>query len=146
MEVLILKKKIIVSIIVIIFFILAIVLLINQNKNTKILIKKITYDYPYKIVIKVNKNGDIYKSKIINELTEEGQPKDNFSKVGAISKEDLIAIENIINEMKEETKKSSNFSEDYGLAINIGENSLYGCEYFSQENVDTLNSIMQKYE
>lgn len=140
------KKKIIVSIIVIIFFISAIVLLINQNKNTKILIKKITYDYPYKTVIKVNKNGDIYKSKIIDELTEEGQPKDNFYKVGAISKEDLIAIENIINEMKEETKKSSNFSEDYGLAINIGENLLYGCEYFSQENVDTLNSIMQKYE
>ncbi len=138
------KKKIIVSIIVIIFFILAIVLLINQN--TKILIEKTTYDYPYKTVIKVNKNGDIYVSKIIDELTEEGQPKDNFSKVGVISKEDLIAIENIISEMKEETRKSSNFSENYGIAINIGESSLCGCEYFSQENVDKLNSIMQKYE
>lgn len=138
------KKKIFVSIIVIIFFILAIVLLINQN--TKILIEKTTYDYPYKTVIKVNKNGDIYVSKIIDELTEEGQPKDNFSKVGVISKEDLIAIENIISEMKEETRKSSNFSENYGIAINIGESSLCGCEYFSQENVDKLNSIMQKYE
>ncbi len=141
------KKKIIVSIIVIIiFFILAIVLLININENTNILIEKTTYDYPYKTVIKVNKNGDIYKSRIIDELTEEGLPKDNFSKVGEISKEDLIAIENIINEMKEETKKSSNFSEDYGIAINIGNNSLYRCEYFSQENVDKLNNIIQKYE
>ena len=141
------KKKIIVSIIVIIiFFILAIVLLININENTNILIEKTTYDYPYKTVIKVNKNGDIYKSKIIDELTEEGQPKDDFSKVGAIYKEDLMAIENIINEMKKETKKSSNFSVDYGMAINIGESSLCGCEYFSQENVDKLNSIMQEYE
>lgn len=141
------KKKIIVSIIVIIiFFILAIVLLININENTNILIEKTTYDYPYKTVIKVNKNGDIYKSRIIDELTEEGLPKDNFSKVGEISKEDLIAIENIINEMKEETKKSSNFSEDYGIAINIGNNLLYRCEYFSQENVDKLNNIIQKYE
>lgn len=140
------KKKIIVSIIAIIFFILVIVLLINQNENTKILIEKTAYDYPYKTVIKVNKNGDIYKSRIIDELTEEGLPKDNFSKVGEISKEDLIAIENIINEMKEETKKSSNFSEDYGIAINIGNNSLYRCEYFSQENVDKLNNIIQKYE
>ena len=141
------KKKIIVSIIfIIIFFILAIVLLININENTNILIEKTTYDYPYKTVIKVNKNGDIYKSRIIDELTEEGLPKDNFSKVGEISKEDLIAIENIINEMKEETKKSSNFSEDYGIAINIGNNSLYRCEYFSQENVDKLNNIIQKYE
>ena len=141
------KKKIIVSIIVIIiFFILAIVLLININENTNILIEKTAYDYPYKTVIKVNKNGDIYKSRIIDELTEEGLPKDNFSKVGEISKEDLIAIENIINEMKEETKKSSNFSEDYGIAINIGNNSLYRCEYFSQENVDKLNNIIQKYE
>ena len=141
------KKKIIVSIIVIIiFFILAIVLLIDINENANILIEKTTYDYPYKTVIKVNKNGDIYKSRIIDELTEEGLPKDNFSKVGEISKEDLIAIENIINEMKEETKKSSNFSEDYGIAINIGNNSLYRCEYFSQENVDKLNNIIQKYE
>ena len=141
------KKKIIVSIIVIIiFFILAIVLLININENTNILIEKTTYDYPYKMVIKVNKNGDVYKSKIVDELTKEGAPKDNFSKVGEISKEDLIAIENIINEMKEETKKSSNFSEDYGIAINIGNNSLYRCEYFSQENVDKLNNIIQKYE
>ena len=140
------KKKIIVSIIVIIFLILAIVLLINQNENTKILIEKITYDYPYKTVIKVNKNGEIYKSKIIDELTVEGPAKDNFSKVGDISKNDLISIENIINEMKGETQKSSNFSDDYGIAININESSLYGCKYFSQENVDKLNSIMQKYE
>ena len=136
-----------VSILVIIFFILAIVLLINVNENTnEILVKKTTYEYPYKTVIKVNKNRDIYKSKIIDELTKEGAPKDEFSKVGTISNEDLIAIEDIINEMKEEQKKNLNHSEDYGLAVNIGESSLYGCEYFSQKNVDKLNSIIQKYE
>lgn len=141
------KNKIIVSILVIIFFILAIVLLINANENTnEILAKKTTYEYPYKTVIKVNKNGGIYKSKIIDELTKEGPPKDKFSKVGTITNEDLIAIEEIINEMKEEQKKSSNYSESYGLAVNIGDSSLYGCEYFSQENVDKLNSIIQKYE
>ena len=141
------KNKIIVSILVIIFFILAIVLLINANENTnEILAKKTTYEYPYKTVIKVNKNGGIYKSKIIDELTKEGPPKDKFSKVGTIPNEDLIEIEDIINEMKEEQKKSSNYSENYGLAVNIGDSSLYGCEYFSQENVDKLNSIIQKYE
>ena len=141
------KNKIIVSILVIIFFILAIVLLINANENTnEILAKKTTYEYPYKTVIKLNKNGGIYKSKIIDELTKEGPPKDKFSKVGTIPNEDLIEIEDIINEMKEEQKKSSNYSESYGLAVNIGDSSLYGCEYFSQENVDKLNSIIQKYE
>ncbi len=141
------KNKIIVSILVIIFFILAIVLLINANENTnEFLVKKTTYEYPYKTVIKVNKNGGIYKSKIIDELTKEGAPKDKFSKVGTITNEDLIAIEEIINEMKEEQKKISNYSESYGLAVNIGDSSLYGCEYFSQENVDKLNSIIQKYE
>lgn len=125
---------------------LAIVFLITINRNTKILVKKTTYDYPYKTVIKVTKNGNIYKSKIIDELTEQGAPKDKFSKVGTISKEDLITITNIINEMKEETRKISNFSKNYGIAINIGESSLYGCEYFSQENVDKLNIIIKKYE
>lgn len=141
------KNKIIVSILVIIFFILAIVLLINVNENTnKILVEKTTYEYPYKTVIKINKNGGIYKNTIIDELTKEGPPKDKFSKVGTITNEDLIAIEDIINEMKEEQKKSSNYSESYGLAVNIGDSLLYGCEYFSQENVDKLNSIIQKYE
>lgn len=139
------KNKIIVSILVIIFFILAIVLLINVNTN-KILVEKTTYEYPYKTVIKINKNGGIYKNTIIDELTKEGPPKDKFSKVGTITNEDLIAIEDIINEMKEEQKKSSNYSESYGLAVNIGDSLLYGCEYFSQENVDKLNSIIQKYE
>ncbi len=121
----------------------------NQNIKkdiSKILIEKTTYDYPYKMVIKVNKDGNVYKSKIIDELTKEGAPKDKFSKVGSVSKDDLIEIENIINEMKKETIKQSNYSEDYGMAINIGESSLYGCEFFSQENVDKLNTIIQKYE
>ena len=121
----------------------------NQNIKkdiSKILIENTTYDYPYKMVIKVNKDGNVYKSKIIDELTKEGAPKDKFSKVGSVSKDDLIEIENIINEMKKETIKQSNYSEDYGMAINIGESSLYGCEFFSQENVDKLNTIIQKYE
>ena len=121
----------------------------NQNIKkdiSKILIEKTTYDYPYKMVIKVNRDGNVYKSKIIDELTKEGAPKDKFSKVGSVSKDDLIEIENIINEMKKETIKQSNYSEDYGMAINIGESSLYGCEFFSQENVDKLNTIIQKYE
>ena len=144
------KKKIIVSILVIGFLILAIALLINANENTKenineILVKKITYEYPIKRVIKINKNGAIYKSEIIDELTSEGAPKDKFSKVGIISKEDLITIENIINEMKEEPKKNSNYSENYGIFVNL-EDTLYRFEYFSQENVDKLNGIIQKYE
>ena len=121
----------------------------NQNIKkdiSKILIEIRTYDYPYKMVIKVNKDGNVYKSKIIDELTKEGAPKDKFSKVGSVSKDDIIEIENIINEMKKETIKQSNYSEDYGMAINIGESSLYGCEFFSQENVDKLNTIIQKYE
>lgn len=140
------KKKIIVSILVIVFFILAIALLINANENTnEILVKKITYEGSIKRVIKINKNGAIYKSEIIDELTSKGAPKDKFSKVGIISKEDLITIENIINEMKKEPKKNSNYSENYGIFVNLGE-TLYGCEYFSQENVDKLNGIIQKYE
>ncbi len=123
----------------------------HENQNIKkdirkILIEKTTYDYPYKMVIKVNKNGDVYKSKIVDELTKEGAPKDKFSRDGSVSKDDLIEIENIIDEMKKETRKNSNYSEDYGIAINIGESSLYGCEFFSQENVDKLNTIIQKYE
>lgn len=141
------KKRIIVVLFIILIVIIGIVVvykLIENNEET--LIERTTYEYPYKIVIKVNKNGDIYKSKIIDELTQKGPPKDEFSKVGTISNEDLIAIEDIINEMKEEELKSSKHSEDYGLSVNIGENLLYGCEYFLQEKVNKLNSIMQKYE
>lgn len=145
-EKIIMKKKIIIFVLSIIFLILMIVLLINTSKSTnETLIVKTTYNYPYKITIKINNNANIYKSKMMDELTIEGAPKDNFSKVGTISKDDISTIKNIINEMKKETLKNANFSKGYGLAINIGNGQLYECEYFSQENVDKLNAIIEKY-
>lgn len=145
------KRKIIIISLVVIFLILAIVLLMNLNKNSKkdineILVQKKNYNYPYLTVIEIDMNGDILRSKIIDELTLEGKPQHNFSKIGTTSEEELIKIKNIIEEMKKETLKSSNFSENYGISVNIGEDTLYGGEYFSQEDVDKLNAIIQKYE
>lgn len=140
------RKRVIIAVIIGIIIILTIILIININKNTeKILIRKTIYNYPNKTTIQIRDNGNIYTSTIIDELTIEGPPKDKFVKTGTISKDDINIIKTIINEMKKETIKNTNFSESYGLSINIGKELLYGGEYFSQESVNKLNEIIQKY-
>lgn len=119
-------------------------IIILENNNT--LLNKTTYHYPYKEVIKIEKNGKIYKSKTIDERTEEGAPKDKFTYTNNLSNKDLEEIKRIINQMKKEEKKRKNFSESYGIAVNLGEDLLYDCEYFNQEEVDKLNLIIKKYE
>lgn len=143
------KKKIMIFTIIILVLIVVLLIFINKRNtisNSKILITKINYQYPYKTVIKVDKHANIYKSKIVDELTADGAPKDNFSKIGTMSQEDFRIIQNIIDAMKKEQIKETDFSESYGIAINLGEDTLYSCAYFTQENVNKLNSILQKYE
>ena len=60
--------------------------------------------------------------------------------------DDLEEIKSIIDQMKTEERKKDKFSENYGIAVNLGEDKFYGCEYFMQEEVDKLNSIIKKYE
>ena len=118
------KKIIIICIIIAIVGIVGIIAL--NNKSNIILLNKTIYNYPYKEVIKIEKNGKVYKSKIVDELTKDGAPKDQFTYTKTISDDDLDEIESIINQMSED--------------------KFYGCEYFLQEEVDKLNSIIKKYE
>lgn len=142
------KKAAIISLVV--FAILAISgvasLIIAKNITPSILLTKTTYHYPYKEVIKIEEDGKIYKSKTVDELTANGAPQDEFTYRGTISNNELQEIRDIINQMKAEEKKSENFSESYGIAVYLGENTLYGCEYFAQEEVDKLNIIIEKYK
>ena len=149
------KKKIIIICIIIltIIGIVGIIVLKNKSNNNisndisnNTLLNRTTYYYPYKEVIKIEENGDMYKSKIIDELTANGAPKDKFTYIKSISDEDLEEIKSIINQMKTEEKKKKNFSKSYGIAVNLGNNVLYGCECFTQEEVDKLNLIIKKYE
>lgn len=52
-------------------------------------------------------------------------------------------ITNIIDRMKAEEKKTENLSDSYGIAVDLGEDALYGSEYFAQDEVDKLNSIIE---
>ena len=138
------KKIIIICIIIAIVGIVGIIAL--NNKSNIILLNKTIYNYPYKEVIKIEKNGKVYKSQTVDELTKDGALKDHFTYTKNVSDDDLKEIKSIINQMKIEDKKSDHFSENYGIAVNFGEDKFYGCEYFLQEEVDKLNSIIKKYE
>ena len=120
-------------------------LMMFKDKTPNILLTKTTYHYPYKEVVKIEEDGKIYKSKIVDELTADGAPKDDFTYTGTASDDDLKEITNIIDRMKAEEKKTENLSDSYGIAVNLGEDALHGCEYFAQDEVDKLNSIIEKY-
>ena len=57
--------------------------------QNRVILKMTTYHYPYKETIKIKNNGKIYKSKIIDELTIDGAPKDKFTYTKKITKNDL---------------------------------------------------------
>ena len=116
-----------------------------KNKTPDILLTKTTYHHPYKEVVKIEEDGKIYKSKIVDELTADGAPQDDFTYTETVSNDDLKEITNIIDQMKAEERKTANLSDSYGIAVNLGEDALYGCEYFAQDEVDKLNSIIEKY-
>lgn len=142
------KKAAIISIIVLIVLaIFGIVGLITANiKTPSTLLTKTTYHYPYVEVVKAEEDGKIYKSKIVDELTADGAPQDDFVYIKTMPNNELEEITSIINQMKAEEKKNEDFSESYGIAVNLGDGELHGCEYFAQEEVDKLNSIIENYE
>lgn len=141
------KKAIIISLVVLaVLAVCGVVgLMMLKGKTPNILLTKTTYHYPYKEVVKIEEDGKIYKSKIVDELTADGAPQDDFTYTGTVSDDDLREITNIINQMKAEEKKTENLSDSYGIAVNLGEDALHGCEYFAQDEVDKLNSIIEKY-
>ena len=140
------KKKVIISAVIIaIIGLVGAIILKNKSNNT--LVEQTTYNYPYKEVLKIEKNGKIYKSKIIDELTAEGElPKNQFTYIKRMKSEDLKEIKNILNQMKKEEKKKMNYSESYGIVVNLDGNCLSGCEYYNQEEVNKLNQIIEKYK
>ena len=140
------KKKIIIICIIILVIVGIVGIIALKYKSNSTLLKKTIYNYPYKEVIKIEENGKVYKSKIVDELTADGTPKDQFTYIKNISNEDLEEIKSIISQMKTEEKKRENFSESYGIAVNLGNEALDECVYFSQEEVDKLNLIIKKYE
>ncbi len=140
------KKKIIIICVIILAIAGIVSIIVLKNKSNNTLLNKTIYNYPYKEVIKIEENGKVYKSKIVDELTADGAPKDQFTYIKSISNEDLEEIKIIISQMKTEEKKREKFSESYGIAVNLGDDALYGCEYFSQEEVNKLNLIIKKYE
>ena len=141
------KKTIIISLVILaVLAVYGVVGLTMLNgKTSNILLTKTTYHHPYKEAIKIEEDGKIYKSKIVDELTADGAPKDDFAYTGTASDDDLKEITNIIDRMKAEEKKTENLSNSYGIAVNLGEDALHGCEYFAQDEVDKLNSIIEKY-
>ena len=141
------KKAIIISLVVLAVLAVcgAVGLMMLKDKTPNILLTKTTYHHPYKEVVKIEEDGKIYKSKIVDELTADGAPKDDFTYTGTVSDDDLKEITNTIDQMKTEKKKTENLSDSYGIAVNLGEDALYGCEYFAQDEVDKLNSIIEKY-
>ena len=139
------KGILIVSIIAIIILTVTISVILLKNNTSTVLLEKTTYHYPYKKVIRINDDGKIYEAKIVDELSASGTaPKNDYSYTKNVSDEDLESIKSIINHMG--TEERNNHSESYGISVNLDEDTLSGCEYFNQKEVDKLNSIIIKYE
>ena len=141
------NKKILFALIIILFIVSIIAVIIIKINANYTLVQKTIYKYPIKTEFIINNKGEVKKSSYEDELTVNGPPKGTYETVRKISEKDLQDIKDIINIMNKETLKDSNYSEDYDLSImwNNDKNTLCSCQYFSQENVDKLNSIISRY-
>ena len=96
----------------------------------------------------INHINDIEKEKEEEEKFEEEVEKKQKNIELREQVSPSIDKKVVVSEKKESTKeekKTENLSDSYGIAVNLGEDALYGCEYFAQDEVDKLNSIIEKY-
>jgi len=49
----------------------------NDYPEGSILVAKNSYVYPYKTIIAIYKDGEVKKSKIVDEVTDMGAPREN---------------------------------------------------------------------
>lgn len=142
------KNILLIMIIISIITIGLLIFLYTQNTitdNDNILVKKITYEYPYKESMIILNNGIIKKSIIVDELTVNGLQKDEYKKIGKLTKNEKEELNNILENMKNQELKNSSFSTGYGISVKINDtNTLYSAEYFEQSDIDNLNTFIIK--
>lgn len=138
------KRNIIIVFCIIIFAIVGICIFLHM-KDANVLVEKVIYKYPYETSVRILKNGDVEKSKIIDELTKNGAPTHKYEKVRKLTKSEKEELDAILTNMNNQELKKENFSKSYGLVIKLdGEKLLYSAEYFEQSDIDNLNNFMLK--
>ena len=147
------KKVIFLSIgIIIIFLILLAVLIINKNKSASIsynqlpsgdiILKQTTYNYPYKTTMVLYKDGKVMQSKIVDELTVNGPPDEDFKKIRTLNKQEIEKIIEQVNKMKL-NKLTENSNNNYGISINI-DGDMISAGYYNQSEIDELNNLLKE--
>lgn len=141
---------------IIIICIVAVVLVFNfhhfENKDTvpyneypegSMLVAKSTYVYPYKTNIAVYKNGTVKRSKIVDEITDMGKPKEHYEKIDTLTSEQINTLKELIKDC--EDHRTANLDiQFYGLLIKTSSQStLESAAHFEQAYVDKLNDFIE---
>ena len=112
----------------------------SEYKTNDIIAEQVIYNYPYKITIRILNNGNIKMSKIVDELTRSGAPKENFKSVGKLSNEEFKELKEIMDNIKKQSLNNDDYIEDNSIAIRYN-GDLYGLGYFSRDEVTKLNNF-----
>ena len=115
----------------------------NEYPEGSMLVAKSTYVYPYKTNIAVYKNGTVKRSKIVDEVTDLGLPKEHYEKIDSLSKEEIDTLKQLIKDCEDHRTTLLNIK-DYGLLIKTSSDStLEPATDFEQEYVDKLNEFIE---
>ena len=115
----------------------------NEYPEGSVLVARNTYVYPYKTIVVIYKNGTVKKSKIVDELTDKGLPKEHYQKINDLSWEQIDTLKSLIEDCENHRTATLDIL-DYGLLIKTrSESTLESCTNFEQVYVDRLNEFIE---
>lgn len=120
---------------------------IQETKDEYIILTKVSYTDSYRTTKRLYSTGKMDQSTIKEETTVTEQSKEKYVAIGSISDEDLTIIKETIEAMSKEKFKREDFSDSHGISVRLKpkDKVLYSAEYFTQDNVNKLNYIIEKY-
>ena len=122
-----------------------------QNRNIvpygtypsgKVILLKEEYVYPHKTIMVIYNNGKVKASKIVDENTYKGKPKEYYKDIKKLSQSELQELLTLINDCEMHRTTFPDIH-DYGISIATDEEKLELGSNFSQEYVDKLRDFLE---
>ncbi len=116
----------------------------NQYPDGSVLAAKNTYVYPYKTLVVIYKDGTVKKSKIVDEITDKGEPKEQFKDINELSAEEIRELERLIAGC-EAHRKYYNIGEFKGVLLKTSlDSTLETGENFEEVYVKALEEFIDR--
>ncbi len=119
----------------------------EETTKDYIILTRTTYSGSYRTTLRVHSTGVLEQSTVKEDTVVNPNQQEKYINVGELTDYELTTIKETVSKMANEEKKQTDLSNGYGIEVRLTSRDkiLYSAEYFSQENVNRLHQILNKY-